>query len=351
MKSKQIIMITCLSTLLILGGVVLIKEAKANIDKASVLNVGVLVYREEDEFISSLTNELEKQIKKTEERYHQKINIKIVDSRNDQSLQNSQVDNFIKNDYDVICVNVVDRTVASMIINRGKQANIPIIFFNREPVADDMDIWDNVYYVGTRAKEAGNMAGELVVDAYQQNQRAIDKNNDGKIQYVLLEGEEDHQDAVLRTEATIASIVNNGVKLEKLDWAIADWMRVKAYYSMEQWLNKYSEAIELVICNNDEMALGAISAMEDKGITDLPFVVGIDGTNKALESIEKDQLSGTVLNDSEAQAEAISQLAYALGNQLKPKEYVPDLQGNYLWVSHKKITKESMRRTNQKKLL
>lgn len=339
MSKKQGLVIGLLSVVLLLLISFVGMQAYQDKKKPQVLKVGVILYRREDEFISSLSRELEKEIKKIEERYHQKINIKIVDSRNDQSLQNSQVDNFIRNDYDVIAVNMVDRTVSSMIINRGKQADIPIIFFNREPVAEDINIWEKVYYVGTHAKEAGTMAGDIVVTNYFNQPDALDRNGDHKLQYVMLEGEEDHQDAMLRTEATVAAIVNQGIELEKLDWAIADWMRPLAYENMKKWIGLYGDDIELVLSNNDEMALGAIEAMKEMNVEPLPFIVGIDGTAGALESIERGQLSGTVMNDRVTQARGIGILSYALGNHLDPKDYLPELEGKYLWVPHQMVNK------------
>ena len=75
------------------------------------------------------------------------------------------MDDFIRKGYDAICVNMVDRTVAAVIVDKAKEAGIPIIFFNREPVEEDMAIWNQTYYVGTDAREAGEVRGADRADA------------------------------------------------------------------------------------------------------------------------------------------------------------------------------------------
>ena len=97
----------------------------------------------------------------------------------------------------VLCVNLADRTEPSEIIDAAKEKDIPIIFFNREPVEEDMRRWDKLYYVGGKAKQSGELQGELAADFIKVNPQA-DRNNDGKIQYVILEGEMGHQDAIIR---------------------------------------------------------------------------------------------------------------------------------------------------------
>ena len=91
------------------------------------------------------------------------------------------------------------------IIDAAKEKDIPIIFFNREPVEEDMRRWDKLYYVGGKAKQSGELKGELAADLIKVNPQA-DRNNDGKIQYVILEGEMGHQDAIIRTESVVESL-------------------------------------------------------------------------------------------------------------------------------------------------
>ena len=134
-----------------------------------------------------------------------KQTVDIVDSQNSQPTQNDKVDLFITKKVKALAINAVDRTAAGVIIDKAKTANVPVVFLNREPLADDMKKWDKVYYVGAKAEQSGTMEGQLLVDYFKAHPEA-DKNKDGKIQYVMLKGEPGHQDAELRTKFSIQAI-------------------------------------------------------------------------------------------------------------------------------------------------
>lgn len=318
------------------------KEQKNEQSKDDTIKIGVAIYRGDDTFVSSLHNYLESGLKEEEERIGKKILLSKADAKNSQSNQNDQVDTFINKDYDVICVNMVDRTAAAVIVDKAKEANIPIIFFNREPVEEDMKIWNQTYYVGSNAQEAGIMEGEIITDAFHKNHQIIDKNQDGKLQYVMLEGEQVHQDALIRTEYSIKVLVNNQIPMEKLASGTANWMRSPAYETMISWLNEYGSQIEVVISNNDEMALGAIEALKEYEMLEQgPLVVGIDGTKDMIEAIFKKEAYGTVKNDAKSQAEAILGLACSLSEGQNPNDSVDYLNGHYVRIPHAKITQEN----------
>lgn len=105
------------------------------------------------------------------------------------------------------------------------------------------------------------MQGEIAADMIRDND-AVDRNQDGKIQYVLLEGETGHQDAIIRTDSVVKTIKEQGIILERLRFQFANWNRGQAENKMTQLINQYGDEIELVLSNNDEMALGAVAAYD-----------------------------------------------------------------------------------------
>lgn len=113
----------------------------------STIRVGVALYQQNDTFISTVAQNLQ-QFALEEETHNIKINLSIVDGRSSQSVQNEQVDRFLDQDYDVLCVNMVDRTAAAVIIDKAQAVGIPVIFFNREPVLEDLAPLGHAYYVG-----------------------------------------------------------------------------------------------------------------------------------------------------------------------------------------------------------
>lgn len=294
------------------------------------LKVGVSLYRGDDEFVSSIRHALEEEKLALEKKSNQKMTLKILDAKNSQSIQNSQIDQLIRSDYDVIAVNMVDRTVASNIIYKARQADIPVIFFNREPIQTDLIQWNQAFYIGSNAQQSGEMQGELVLEQYRRAPETIDLNQDGKIQYVMLEGEEVHQDSLIRTEASIKTIVDGGIKVERLARGVGNWMRQPSKEFLNEWLKKYPNQIELVISNNDEMALGAIEAIREapEG-TVIPHIVGIDGTLEGLEAVDQGEMLGTVFSDPNKYAREILSLAEKVAKDVPLETNDP-----YIWIQH-----------------
>ena len=133
--------------------------------------IGVTVYDAYDTFISSITGYLQSEIEKDGQ-----FNVEFQDARQDQLKQNEQVKDLLASGVDVLCVNLVDRTAPKKIINLAKEANVPVIFFNRELVKEDLLTWTKLYYVGARARESGEMEGEIAAEACKKE--GTDKNQD-----------------------------------------------------------------------------------------------------------------------------------------------------------------------------
>ena len=272
------------------------------------MRIGVSLYRGDDTFINNIRQELETCAKEYEQETGIKVHLDVEEAKGNQYTQNNQVERFIALDCDVLCINPVDRTAASAVIDKAMAGNVPVVFFNRQPVEEDMNRWDELYYVAASAKESAVLQGQIVVDSYREDPSLLDSDGDGVISYVLLEGESSHQDSLIRTEWSIQTLKDAGVPIERITGGIANWERSQASALMEQWLAQYPDTIELVICNNDDMALGAIDAMERAGVSGIQ-VVGIDGTTPGLRAVESGKMMGTVSSDKEAYAHAIFTIA------------------------------------------
>lgn len=306
------------------------------------IRIGVTVYDQYDTFVSQLMEAFKVYARERTEETGIPINVEIYNAAAAQSTQNSQVEEMLENGCDVICVNLVDRTEPTTIIDLAESYRVPVIFFNRELVAEDLERWEQLYYVGAKAFESGIMEGEIAADAFKSNP-AVDKNEDGIFQYMVLEGEAGHQDAIVRTEYSVSTIVENGVEVEKLGYAIANWNRAQAQTKTAQMLNEYGDRIELILANNDDMALGAIDALKVAKIEreNWPVIVGIDGTDVGLEAVKNGELAGTVYNDKEGQALGMLNLAYALatGGDLKNLGLE---DGKYIRLPYEKIRQEDV---------
>ena len=134
-----------------------------------------------------------------------------------------------------------------------------------------------------------------------------------------------------------------GIALERLDYGIANWNRAQAKHRTLQMLEQYSNRIEVVLANNDEMALGAIDAYDELGYKaeERPLFFGVDGTDEGLRAVKEGKLSATVYNDKEGQAKGMAALACALIER-KGLEKLEFEKGRYVYLPYAKVTRENV---------
>ncbi len=274
--------------------------------------IGANIYSFQDNFMNGV-------MKPELERYaaEKGADIEIVDSEGQQAKLNDQIDVFITKGVDVLAINLVDPASAQSVIDKAKKADIPLVLFNKEGTKEAMGSYDKVWYVGTDSAESGIIQGEMMVADWKANSD-WDKNGDGAVQYVMLKGEPGHPDAEARTKESVKAFVDAGIKVEQLALeADPNWSTTHGNDKMAAWLtSSFGNDIELVICNNDGMAFGAITAMKAAGVR-LP-IYGVDALAQALTHIAEGELDGTVLNDGVNQSRATIDLAInaAMGNDV-----------------------------------
>lgn len=387
-------MAVCLSLSICLLPLLSACQRKEENKEKKKLQIGVTIYDSYDTFLSGYMTAFEKEISKKRAEGVE-IGLFRYNAAGSQALQNEQVEEMLEKDCDVLCVNLVDRTAPSEIIDMAKKKNVPIIFFNRELVDEDLAQWNQLYYIGADAKQSGILQGEMAAedilseepekptpevplaspeDAEETSEKSqdkagnaeeiqdfvlqksredldilereassedtqtsteegtekkalilsprVDKNGDGVIQYLMFEGEAGHQDAIVRTEYSVNTLMQQGIPMEKLSYAIANWSRAEAQSKMMQFYPEFQDRIELILSNNDDMALGVLDAYDKIGLPKdkRPFIYGIDGTTVGLEAVKKGNLMGTVYNDEQGQAKALFQLAYRLATGKKGPE-------------------------------
>lgn len=299
--------------------------------------IGVAIYKYDDTYVSTVKNSL---INEAEG----KAELLLNDGKGDQGTQNDQIDLLIEKGVNVLLVNVVDVGAAQTIVNKAKTADIPIIFFNREPSLEVLKSYDKARFIGTNAKDAGVIQGEIIADIWKDEK--YDKNKDGIMQYVMFKGEPDNPEAVARTEWSVKRAQELGVKTEELGLQVANWDTELANRAMEAWISKFGDKIEFVVANNDGMAQGAISALQaanyNKG-DDSKFipVVGVDATDAAKELISKKFMSGTVVQDGEEMGKILfraSMNIYEGKDMIEGTNYSYDQTGVSIRIPYKPYT-------------
>lgn len=290
--------------------------------------VSVFYYTYSDTYISSVRTSMDKLLKKAG------INFQNYDANGNQTTQTEQVTTAIAKGSKALIVNVVDtgsNDAAQNIVDLAKAQNIPVIFFNRSVEESVVSSYDKCVFVGTDYEMAGHMQGEMVGKYVLENFDKLDLNGDGKISYVMFKGQEGNMEAIARTQYGVEDadkVLTNGGK-EKLSFYDASntnkylvdqdglWSSAAATNYMSTILAQYSEAnknmVELVIANNDEMALGAISALQaagyNKGSGKTIPVFGVDATDAAKEAIKNGSMVGSIKQDAEGMANVITTIA------------------------------------------
>lgn len=271
--------------------------------------VGVCIYQFSDNFMTLFRTELENYLVSLG---FAKDNIKIMDGQNDQATQSQQIDAFIAEGVDVLIINPVNSSSAATITDKVVGANIPLVYINREPDAAEEQRWQdngwNVTYVGCDARQSGTMQGEMIVDLGKDK---IDLNGDGKIQYIMVEGDPENVDAQYRTEFSVKALTDAGWEVECLDDQVGNWQQAEAQQIVANALGQYADKIEVVFCNNDSMALGALQAIEAAGrvVNENIYLTGVDALSEALENVINGKMTGTVFNDHFSQSRSAADAA------------------------------------------
>ena len=286
----------------------------------SSINVGVVFYRFDDPFVIQLRQSLEN-IEKNNQR---KIHFSFYDSKNNQAIQNEIIDTLLENeDIDILILSLVNlRNGPKEIINRIKVKNIPVIFASKRTVKIEADIiksYDKSYYIVPDSEQGGMLQGKLIADFWNKNKNIIDTNKDDIMQYVMLQGDSNNFEAIQRTKYSIITVEDSGIKIQELASKVGNWNEDEARNKIEGLLISYGLKIEVIIANNDAMAIGATKALQKFGYNKGPNtkiipVFGFDAIPATQEFIKNGFMAGTVFQDANIMAEAFYEISMHLVN-------------------------------------
>lgn len=291
-------------------------------------DVHVFYYTYSDTYITSVRSALSKELQGTVS------DAQNYDGNNNQTTQTEQVKTAITKGAKILLVNLVNTgsaDAANTVIDEAKKTGIPVVFFNREVPDEIVKSYDKCAFVGTDAEEAGHLQGQMIGEYVLENFDKLDLNGDGFISYILFKGEEGNNEAIYRTRYAVEdanAILTKGGKNPLMFYDASNpnkylvdqsgaWSAAAANQYMSTALASYNEAnknmIELVICNNDGMAEGAVTALNTVGYNTgsdkkIP-VFGVDATDAAKNLIASGKMTGTVKQDAQGMAKALAKLA------------------------------------------
>ena len=285
-----------------------VAEATGSVDLADK-KVGISIYKFDDNFMTLYRTELERYM--VDELGFKKENITIQDGKGDQAEQTNQIQNFIASGVDVMILNLVQASSAPQVTDMCKDAGIPVVYINREPDVAEEERWASeglaATYVGADARQSGTYQGEEIVETANKG----DINGDGKVSYIMVQGDPENVDAQYRTEFSVKALTDAGIEVEELLLQRGDWDQAKGQQIVQDALTQFGDKVEVVFCNNDAMALGALQAIEAAGrkVNEDIYLVGVDALTEAVQNVVDGKMTGTVFNDHFGQAQTAADMA------------------------------------------
>lgn len=298
-----------------------ITNTKMVLAENNKVNYSVFLYDENDSYIKSIKNSLQE----IQKQNFSESDIDFYDGKNNIDVQMEQLKNVLEKGTDVILINLVDPNYYDEVISRVKEYNIPIVIFNREP--NDLEAiksYGKAIFVGSDSVDLGINQAKVIIQGIKEN-RIIDKNGNGYIDYLLLMGDRNDKETNIRSNSVISYLKKNNVNINEIERVNSNLDRDEARERISGLLIKYVDNVDLIIVNNDEMAIGAIEAIQNIGYNKgdpqryIP-VIGIDGMEEAINLIDKGFMEGTVIQDPKELASVIFKIGYNLSKGINPLE-------------------------------
>ena len=271
--------------------------------EAEGTKVGICIYSFEDSLMTWYRGELERLLV---EQGFDKNNIRFVDGKNDQTVQNKQIDRLIAEGADMLIVNLVDASSASEITDKAVAAGIPLVYIDHMPGEDELRRWSennwDVCYVGGYPGMEGTLQGEIIADLGLD---AVDSNGNGKIDYVMIKDNPEYSNSELRADCSIKALEDAGIEVNCLYDKYLDVDRTQAEESVSEALEMYGSDVEVIFCTSDIITISAVFVLhvnERTAVQDI-YLVGIDGIPMVLNYITYGWATGTVFNNYVEQAE------------------------------------------------
>ena len=278
------------------------QETPETESSGKVYKIGVTMKQNADTFVKKIADAISARGDELAD-----VEILMQDAEGDVAAQLSQVEAFIAQNVDAIILNAMDAEGSSPAVVMAREAGIPIIECNTLTTNTDYDV-----YVGSDDVDAGKIQGDYVKSILPEDAKVC-----------IMYGPIGQSPQIKRKEG-IEQTLLNGTKIEVLQDQTANWKREDALALAEDWLTRYPD-LKAIICQNDDMALGALQAVESEGKLDEVVVVGIDAIEDALTAVKDGKLNCTVFQDAVGQGAASvdAALSLAKGETVEKEIMIP----------------------------
>jgi methyl-galactoside transport system substrate-binding protein len=323
MKIFKKILLLIITSILLINSIENTAYAIPNLPTQKPIKVGVFLVDLSNAFNFELKNNLEELQKESEN----KIQFTVFDGKSNQAAQNDDISKGLNSNFDVFVVAPIssNEDEISNILNKIISTKHPLILFF--PTTDSLKNLVKTYpasviIVGD-TEQGGSLEGKILADEWKSQKNILDKNKDDTIQYIMLKGPSNNILTIGRSKYPVSALNDFGIKTESLFSTFCNWQRDCAKTTIESQFLTFNGKIEAIISNNDNMAIGAVEALQKYGFNKgdsskyIP-VVGIGGVPEAKKLIDQGFMTGTAVQDSKLHAKAIYDVAVNLASEKDP---------------------------------
>lgn len=340
------VLVILLALILALGTCVAFAEGET-------YDVRALIWKYDDTYGSSVRKAMDAAAEEIGKELGITINLTMYDAADDMAKQVEQATQLVGEKPDFIIINLAEVASGQTLVDMFTEAGIPFLFYNKEPSAETVQsvvVDSGSIFIGTTPREAGDMQGEILADLWAADQ-SIDLNGDGKLQFIEFEGEPNNPEAIARTQYSEETAVELGVPLEPAidEYVIvANWDTAQANEKMTATFAANKD-IEVVFCNNDDMANGVVAALRDQGYNTGAegdpklVIIGVDATDWAMTAVQNGEIYGSVKQDGDAMGYANIRIAVnylQTGSWLDGLDYKMADDGYSVRIPYAKVTAE-----------
>jgi inositol transport system substrate-binding protein len=249
------------------------------------------------------------------------VSLQFNDAQGDVARQLSQIQNFVAQDVAALIVNAADTSATPSMTKIAREAGVPLVYVNRRPAEESLP--QRVVFVGSDDLQAGTLLMEELARLM---------NHRGNV--AIMVGELASNGAQLRTKA-VEEVVAKYPDLKVVEKQVGNFQRERGLDLMNNWLTAGAK-IDAIASNNDEMAIGAIMAIQQAGLAPGRILVGgVDATPDALRELEKGTLAVTVFQNARGQATGALDAALRLSRG-EPVD-------SFVWIPFELVTRENYR--------
>ena len=274
------------------------------------VKIGVFLLDPNELFLSSFKESLENIQKENEN----KVQFTFFDSKRNQGIQDDNINKALNENFDLFVIEPVTFKINELndIFNMIAQKNIQLILLTSPNIelSNFVKGYSRTIIIGGDDEQSGILQGKVLADMWNINEKTIDHNKDNIMQYIMLKGPASDPATTARSKYSIKTLNESGIKTQDLSSNFCNWDKTCARDTISSLFLGYNDKIELIIANNDEMAIGAVEALQKYGYNKgdnskyIP-VVGIGGLPEAKELIKQGAMAGTIIQDPRDYANAV----------------------------------------------